>query len=73
MQSQSGASLLTLSQAVTQGRVEYVSFPEALKGKYQAFTQADLNALRAAGYGEAFQTVEQGTASYVNWLLTQPQ
>jgi ADP-L-glycero-D-manno-heptose 6-epimerase len=73
MQAQSGAPKLTLQQAVERGRIEYVAFPEALKGKYQAFTQADLTALRASGYEGAFQTVEQGTASYVGWLLAQPQ
>jgi len=40
-----------------------------LRGKYQAFTQADISRLRAAGYGRSMQTVEQGTASYVRWLL----
>jgi len=73
MQAQSGAPKLTLHQAVELGLIEYFAFPEALKGKCQAFTQADPTALRASGYEEDFQTVEQGTASYVRWLLAQPQ
>jgi ADP-L-glycero-D-manno-heptose 6-epimerase len=73
MQAKSGGPQLTLAQAIGRGLIEYIAFPDALKGKYQAYTQADLTALRAAGYGEAFQSVEQGTASYVNWLLEQPQ
>jgi ADP-L-glycero-D-manno-heptose 6-epimerase len=68
-----GGSRLSLPEAVQRGLIEYVAFPEPLKGKYQAYTQADLSALRAAGYAEPFQGVEQGTASYVKWLLAQPQ
>jgi len=73
MQAQARSELLTLAQAVEHGFIEYVAFPEALKGKYQAFTQADLTALRTVGYDAPFQTVEQGTAGYVRWLLAQPQ
>ena len=32
------------------GQIEYIPFPDKLKGRYQAFTQADLTNLRAAGY-----------------------
>lgn len=60
---------LTLEHAVAQGLIEYIAFPEALRGKYQAFTEADIGALRASGFTEPMQTVEHGTASYVRWLL----
>lgn len=66
-----GEGALSLAQLVEQGILEYIDFPEALKGKYQSFTQADIGALRAAGYQEDFLTVEQGVQRYVqNWLLT---
>ncbi len=55
----------TLAQHVAAGRIEYIEFPEALKGKYQSFTQADIRALRAAGYADAFLTVEEGVARYM--------
>ena len=61
-------SPLTLDQLKAQGLLEYVAFPEALKGKYQSFTQADIGKLREAGYDEPFATVEEGVASYVRWL-----
>ncbi|MGK6320526.1 ADP-glyceromanno-heptose 6-epimerase [Sphingomonas sp. DT-204] len=60
---------LSLSDQVRDGLIEYVDFPEALKGKYQSFTQADIARLRAAGYTEPFMTVEEGVASYVDRLL----
>ena len=60
---------LELEHAVRDDLIEYVAFPEQLRGKYQAYTQADLARLRAAGCSIAFRSVEHGTASYVRWLL----
>jgi len=53
---------------VAQGIIEYIPFPDALKGKYQSFTEADLSQLRGAGYQEKFAAVEEGVADYVKWL-----
>ena len=64
-----GQTPLALARAVELGLIEYIAFPEALRGKYQAFTQADLTRLRAAGFNEPMMTVEHGTAAYVRWLL----
>ena len=57
-----------LDALLKQGLIEYIPFPEALKGKYQSFTQADLTKLRAAGYKEPFASVEEGVTQYVDWL-----
>lgn len=58
------ASFNDLANAVIaaegRGRIEYVPFPEDLKGKYQAFTEADLTKLRDAGYNEAPTPVMDG-------------
>ena len=59
---------LTLEELRAQGLLEYVAFPEALKGKYQAFTQGDLTRLRAAGYDAPMATVEEGVSQYIEWL-----
>jgi ADP-L-glycero-D-manno-heptose 6-epimerase len=64
-----GEPPLGLADAVSQGLIEYVAFPEALRGKYQAFTQADLTQLRAGGFTRPMASVEQGVAAYVDWLL----
>ncbi|ARU95796.1 ADP-glyceromanno-heptose 6-epimerase [Tatumella citrea] len=50
------------------GEVEYIPFPEKLKGRYQAYTQADLSNLRAAGYDKPFKTVAEGVTEYMAWL-----
>jgi len=55
--------------AVDRGILEYVPMPQALHGKYQSFTQANLENLRNAGYSEPFLTVEQGVSRYVDYLL----
>jgi len=66
-----GQPPLALEELVTAGQIKYVPFPDALSGKYQAFTQADRAALNAAGMTASFKTVETGTAEYVRWLLAQ--
>ena len=64
-----GKPKLSLAQLVEQQLIRYIPFPEDLVGKYQSFTQADTEKLRAAGYADDFYTVEQGVARYVAWLL----
>ncbi|HOI51829.1 MAG TPA: ADP-glyceromanno-heptose 6-epimerase, partial [Azonexus sp.] len=63
-----GEAALGLDDLRAQGLLEYVAFPEALKGKYQAFTQADLTKLREAGYDAPMATVEEGVSQYIDWL-----
>ena len=53
------------------GEITYVDFPEHLKGRYQSFTQADMNRLRAAGYDKPFADVATGTRAYLDWLSEQ--
>lgn len=50
------------------GKVEYIDFPEQLKGHYQSFTQADISTLREAGYDAPFKTVQEGVKAYMDWL-----
>ncbi len=66
-----GKPALTLDQLVAQGLVEYVAFPDALRGKYQCFTQADPSRLRAIGYDAPFLDVQQGVERYMHWLIGQ--
>jgi len=64
-----GKPALPLDELRREGLIEYIAFPEALKGKYQSFTEADIGALRKAGYKQAFLTVEEGVGRYVKQLL----
>lgn len=65
---QSGERALSLEQQVAQGLIRYVPFPQALVGKYQCHTQADLRQLRAAGCDRPFLDVASGVRRYVEWL-----
>ena len=65
-----GEAALPLDALVEQGLIDYMPFPEALVGKYQSFTQADLNELRGTGCDHAFADVATGVASYFDWLTT---
>lgn len=56
-----------------QGEIEFIPFPEHLKGAYQSFTQADNSALRAAGYDQPFHSVAEGVAKYLQWLTENPR
>lgn len=67
-----GLPALTLDEQIAQGLVGYIDFPDALRGKYQCLTQADLTRLRATGCDHAFSDVAGGVASYVRWLAGQP-
>jgi ADP-L-glycero-D-manno-heptose 6-epimerase len=66
-----GNPVLTLQEMVAQGLVTYIPFPDALRGKYQCHTQADLTALRAAGCDVEFTDVAAGTGLYAQWLHRQ--
>ncbi len=52
-------------------RIGFKDMPETLRDKYQYYTQADLNALRAAGFDEPMTSLEDGIRQYVqNYLNT---
>lgn len=65
-----GGGVPDAASAVKQGLLEYIPFPDALRGKYQCYTQADLTALREAGCDHAFADVATGVAKYMQVLST---
>jgi ADP-L-glycero-D-manno-heptose 6-epimerase len=67
-----GEAALPLADLVKQGLIEYIDFPQALVGKYQCYTQADMTQLRAAGCDHRFADVSTGVTRYVEWLNRQP-
>ena len=50
------------------GAVRYIPFPEDLKSRYQSFTEADISALRAAGYDAPFRDVRSGVKAYLDTI-----
>ena len=50
--------------------ITFMDMPEAIRDKYQYFTQADVSKLRTAGYRDAFFNLEEAVSDYVrNYLL----
>jgi len=60
-----GGATVDTASAAARGLIEYMPFPDALRGKYQCYTQADLAKLRAAGCDHAFADVQTGVARYM--------
>ena len=50
------------------GELEFIPFPDHLRGRYQSYTEADITALRDLGYERAFKSVEEGVPLYMDWL-----
>ncbi|MDE2208400.1 MAG: ADP-glyceromanno-heptose 6-epimerase [Betaproteobacteria bacterium] len=73
VRSAAGDPPLTLAQLQREGAIEYVPMPDALVGKYQSYTQADMTRLRAAGYAVPMLTVDEGVARYVESLMSLSQ
>ena len=48
------------------GAIRYIPFPDALRGAYQSYTQANLGALRGAGCDVEFRDVSAGVADYLD-------
>ncbi len=57
-----------IAETGTKASVRFIDMPEAIRDRYQYFTQADMGKLRAAGYNASFRTVADGVADYVRVL-----
>lgn len=69
IEGRTGAARRDVDDLVEAGAIQYVPMPQSLVGKYQSFTEADLTALRNAGYTASFATVDEGAARYVERLM----
>lgn len=59
----------TTADWVAEKKIQYIPFPDALRGKYQSYTKADLTNLTMSGdYNKNFAAVEEGVAAYVAQL-----
>jgi ADP-L-glycero-D-manno-heptose 6-epimerase len=50
-------------------RIDYIDIPEDIRQKYQYFTEANMQKLRAAGYDAEFYSLEDGVDDYVRNYL----
>jgi ADP-L-glycero-D-manno-heptose 6-epimerase len=61
----------TFAAAGRPAQISYVPIPEAIRERYQYFTEANLDRLRAAGYEGQFTSLEDGVGDYVRGFLSQ--
>jgi ADP-L-glycero-D-manno-heptose 6-epimerase len=70
------ASFNVLASAVIEraggGEIRYIPFPDHLESSYQSFTEADISALRRAGYVAPFDDVRDGVRKYMDALHASP-
>ena len=53
--------------------VEYIKFPENLKGRYQSYTLANMNAIRSFGFEKKFFNIKEGISRYIEKLKAKPE
>jgi ADP-L-glycero-D-manno-heptose 6-epimerase len=53
-------------------QIDYTPMPPAIRDKYQYFTEAKMDRLKAAGYSKAMTPLEEGIGDYVRSYLSQP-
>jgi len=66
---------LTLARAIfaalgREPNISFIEMPEALRGKYQYFTKADIGKLRANGYSKKVTPLAEAVADYVRGYLS---
>ena len=65
-----GETGLLLEEALHQGLLDYFPMPDALVGKYQSYTEADIGRLNAAGFSNNFLDVAEGVGRYATELYS---
>jgi len=50
-------------------KIDFIDMPEALRGKYQYFTQADISKLRATGFHQDLTPLSEAVRDYVQGYL----
>ncbi|AHV92726.1 ADP-glyceromanno-heptose 6-epimerase [Bordetella holmesii] len=67
LRAENGEQALPLEELVSEGLIRYIPFPDDLKGRYQSFTQANVDNLRAAGFTAPMRDVQTGVSEYVRY------
>jgi ADP-L-glycero-D-manno-heptose 6-epimerase len=61
----------TFAGVDTAAVIEYIDIPADIRDKYQYFTEARMDKLKAAGYTAPFHSLEEGVGDYVRNYLSQ--
>jgi ADP-L-glycero-D-manno-heptose 6-epimerase len=61
----------TFTALELEAAIKYIDMPEDIRDKYQYFTEAKMEKLKAAGYAEPLYTLEEGINDYVRNYLAE--
>lgn len=62
--------LSTFKSMNVEPSIDYIDTPEDIRDKYQYYTEANMNKLKAIGYSKPFTSLENGVENYVkNYLM----
>jgi len=62
-------ALAVFAAAGKESKIAYIDMPAEIRDRYQYFTEAKMERLRAAGYTKPFTPLEEGVARYVRDFL----
>lgn len=63
-------AIATFRAMEVEPNIEFIEMPETIRGKYQYYTQANMEKLKSVGYTEDFYSLEDGAKDYVqNYLI----
>ena len=62
----------TFAAAGKEASIAYIDMPEVIRDRYQYFTQARMDRVRAAGFGGQSTPLEEGVRRYVQDFLSRP-
>ncbi len=63
-------AMATFAAAKMTPKIHYMDMPEELRGKYQYFTEANMNKLRSVGYSNDMRSLEDGVRDYVERFMS---
>ena len=64
-------AISTFTAAKLTPKIHYMDMPEELRGKYQYFTEANMDKLRNLGYSKPMTLLEDGVREYVEKYMSQ--
>ena len=59
----------TFSAMGKKSNISFIDTPEDIREKYQYFTEANMDKLRAIGYDAEFTSLEEGVKDYIQGYL----
>ena len=56
------------NETISNKSIEYIDFPSELKGRYQSYTQANMDLIKKTGFKHKFLNIQEGISEYIKNL-----